>query len=100
MSTFVVFFGGYQATQDHIDAWLGSAGTRARGTQFIGFPWPKDMDPGPGKDDIQTSDAYKSAVAAIQASSAGEIYIVGHSSGCAIANAVDSALKDTSKVSL
>src|SRR5262249_9219608 len=46
------------------------------------------------------SGQYKKAVAAIQACKANTIYIVGHSSGCAISNGVDKGLNDTRKVAL
>src|SRR5205807_340075 len=39
-------------------------------------------------------------IAEIDASRANKIYIVGHSSGCAIANAVDAGLKSHTKITL
>jgi hypothetical protein len=40
------------------------------------------------------------ALTTVHAHAGDEIYIVGHSSGCAIANAVDRGLRDTSKITL
>jgi thioesterase domain-containing protein len=104
MSTSVFFFGGYNATQTHVDAWVKSAKAQKAAIDFNGFPWPNYGD-GSTDDAITTfkkSDEYKSMVATIEASSAGPIYIVGHSSGCAIANSVNTDLKekDTKKVAL
>ena len=102
MSTSVFFFGGSNATQTHVDAWVKSAKAQKAAIDFNGFPWPNYGD-GSTDDAITTfkkSDEYKSMVATIEASSAGPIYIVGHSSGCAIANSVDTDLKekDTKKL--
>ena len=102
MSECVIFFGGYQATQSNIDAWLNSATGQRSDIEFSAFPWPHGAS-SDAKSAVATftkSGQYKSAVAAIQASKADKIYIVGHSSGCAIANAVDKGLQDTSKVAL
>ncbi len=102
MSAFVVFFGGYQATQSNMDAWLSSAKGQRPNIEFSAFSWPHGAGSGANSAvaTFTKSGQYKSAVAAIQASKADKIYIVGHSSGCAIANAVDKGLKDTSKVVL
>src|SRR6185295_18229201 len=42
----------------------------------------------------------KQAIGTVQECATGLVYLVGHSSGCAIANAVHRGLKDTSKVIL
>jgi hypothetical protein len=102
MSTLVVFFGGYQATQSDMDAWLYNARGQRSDVEFVAFAWPRGAS-SDAKSAISGSHnrgQFKAALAAIQASSADTIYIVGHSSGCAIANAVDKALADTSKISL
>ena len=44
--------------------------------------------------------SYAQAIATVHECATDLIYLVGHSSGCAIANAVDRGLKDTSKVIL
>jgi hypothetical protein len=102
MSAYVVFFGGYKATQTDMNVWLGSAKAQKPKIEFSAFPWPHSADSGAisAVTTFTKSGQYDSAVAAIQASSADLIYIVGHSSGCAIANAVDRGLKDHSHVVL
>ena len=102
MSTAVFFFGGFEASQTDVDAWVRSAKQQKPNIDYSAFPWPQ----GASSDDVgavkgsKNSGQFKSAVAAIEACSADLIYIVGHSSGCAIANAVDNGLKDHSKVVL
>src|SRR5262249_49395004 len=102
MSAAVFFFGGWNASQNDIDAWVRSAKQQKPSITFTGFPYPSgaSWDYDSAVDGFKKSGQYKSAVAAIQACSADSIYIVGHSSGCAISNAVDKGLKDTGKVVL
>ncbi len=103
MSTSVYFFGGYEASQPDIDLWLRSAKQQKPNVAFFGFPWPADTQSTPDDSVVKgakKSGLYKSAVNAIQACGADKIYIVGHSSGCAIANAVDNGLTDKSKIVL
>jgi hypothetical protein len=102
MSACVFFFGGYKATQTDMNVWVGSAKALKPDIEFSAFPWPSGASSGAHSavTTFTNSGQYKSAVAAIQASKADSIYIVGHSSGCAIANAVDKGLQDTSKVVL
>ena len=88
MSAFVVFFGGQDASPSDMDKWLNSARGQQPNLEFSAFPWPH----GEGQ--------HRSAVTAIEASKADMVYLVGHSSGCAYANAVDKALKNTNKVVL
>ncbi len=100
MNYSVFYFGGWNATQLNINDWVRSAHHQQPGIKFTGYPYPT----GAGwdyKSAINSSEKLRtSAVIAIQASRADAIYIVGHSSGCAISNAVDKALKDTSKIRL
>jgi hypothetical protein len=102
MSTYVVFFGGYKASQTDMKVWLGSAKAQKSSIEFSAFPWPHGADSGASSavTTFTKSGQYDAAVAAIKASGADSIYIVGHSSGCAIANAVDRSLKDHSNVVL
>ncbi len=98
MSTSVYFFGGYNASQKDINAWLGSAKQQSPNMEFLGFPWPKDTPSYPENAVIEgsrKSGQFKFAVDTIRECSADadKIYIIGHSSGCAIANAVDRELK-------
>lgn len=93
----VLFFGGYHASQDDINAWLASARAQRPEVSFDGNPWPKDT----AADDKSAlagfgADRLHQVIAHIKSSGASKFYIVGHSSGCAIANAVDRGLKDNS----
>jgi hypothetical protein len=103
MSTSAFFFGGFNASQSDIDAWLRSAKQLKPNVAFSGFPWtsgPKSYPADTVVKGCKNSGQYKTALDAIQACTADTIYIVGHSSGCAIANALDKDLKDTSNVAL
>lgn len=103
MSTSVFFIGGWNANQVHINAWVQSAQQQKPSIAFRGFPWPDGVTSSPGTSVVKGSKEdgqFKKVVDAIQACSADKIYIVGHSSGCAIANAVDKALTNTSKIVL
>ena len=102
MSVCAVFFGGFQATQEQVNKWRESARKLKPGIEFVVYPWPSgawansDGDAG-----VSAFGEFDSLVARVKASPADKIYIVGHSSGCAIANAVDKevtkGLKDPSK---
>lgn len=88
MSMSVYFFGGYLASQVNMDVWLASARTQKAYVDFTAYKW---------FDDKKESKC----IAAIKASDADFIWIVGHSSGCANANAVEEAFaKDTSRIVL
>lgn len=109
MSTAVYFFGGFNASQDDIDAWVKDAQRQKPHVTFSGFPWESGPDSWPAETVVKGSkkkgtkkiDQFTSAVDAIKACGADKIYIVGHSSGCAVSNAVDKeitkGLKDPSK---
>lgn len=99
-----VFFGGYKAKPEHVDRWLASAKKQKPGIEFGVRPWPSGAATPDGDDGVSVfkqTGQFDSLVAALKASPADKIYIVGHSSGCAIANAVDKevtkGLKDKSK---
>ena len=92
MSEAVFYFGGYLASQSDIDKWLRSARLQKPGVKFTGFPWPSDATGSDGDIAVKLlrkNGKLDSAVKEIEATKADMIYIVGHSSGCAIANAVD-----------
>ena len=98
MSTSVFFFGGFGANADNMKVWLDTARAQKSKVDFNAFPYP---DAGP--DDTEAVAGFKqlkSVAGTIAKSRADLIYIVGHSSGCAIANAVDDKLKDHSKIAL
>jgi hypothetical protein len=103
MSTSVFFFGGFNAAQEHIDAWLRSARQQKPNVVFTGFLWasgPKSWPADTVVKGSKKSGQFTSAVDTIKACTAEKIYIVGHSSGCAVANAVDKELTNTSNVAL
>jgi hypothetical protein len=102
MKRVVYFFGGYNATQIQVDAWVKSAQVLEPTVDFVGFPWPSYGHGGTTSaiDKIKKTDPYKDMVAAIVASKADMYYIVGHSSGCGIANDADANLKNNSKITL
>jgi len=102
MSAYVLFFGGYHATRTDINVWSANAKAQKPDVTFDGYPWPS----GAGAGATSAVSAFKEAgslaqaIATIQECATDLVYLVGHSSGCAIANAVDRGLKDTSKVIL
>ena len=74
---------------------MRSAKQQKPAVKFIGFPWPSDAPKSDG--DIAVKILRKngkldSAIKDIEGTKADTIYIVGHSSGCAIANAVDAGV--------
>lgn len=102
MSTQVLFFGGYRATQTDMEVWLGSARAQKSDVTFDAFAWPSgaSSDAHSAVSTFTKAGRFGSATTAIESSGADLIYLVGHSSGCAIANAVDRGLKDHSKIAL
>jgi hypothetical protein len=102
MSTSAFFFGGHQASQPDMDRWLSSARSQRPDIDFCAFPWTSGAS-SPEDSVIKgswKSGQFQTAIAAIKASKADTIYIVGHSSGCAIANEVDRNLLLRSEVVL
>jgi len=102
MSTCVLFFGGFQATQTDMKVWAGSAKAQKPDVQFEAFPWPRGAGSGAASavGSFTKGGQYASAIATVQSSGADLIYLVGHSSGCAIANAVDRGLKEHGNIVL
>lgn len=103
MSTCVFYFGGFNASQNDVDAWMRSARQQKPNVGFTGFAWKSGPNSAPADVVVKgskNSGQYKSALDAIKASTADTIYIVGHSSGCAVANALDRDLKGASNVVL
>ena len=102
MSAYVLFFGGYHATLTDINVWSASAKAQKPDVTFDCYPWPSGAGAGAQSAIAAFTKAgsYAQAIATVQGCATDLIYLVGHSSGCAIANAVDRGLKDTSKVIL
>jgi hypothetical protein len=111
MSVAVFFFGGYQASQFDIDRWLHSARPQKPQLIFRGFPWPTGAS---SKGDIAIKTLRRDGRLPAMVQSIEEfekdqnsksdklerIFLVGHSSGCAIANAVDVDLNVDADVAL
>jgi hypothetical protein len=102
MSAYVLFFGGYQASASDVKAWWASAKAQKPDVMFDCFPWPSgaNADAESAVSTFTKAGSYALALTTIHSHAADNIYIVGHSSGCAIANAVDRGLKGTSKITL
>jgi hypothetical protein len=103
MSAYVLFFGGYKASIPDIKAWTDSAIKQKPGVTFDGYPYPDASWDGEKAvkafKNPKTND-YAKAIKKIEDSKSDVIYIVGHSSGCAVANEVDDGLKDHTKIIL
>jgi len=103
MSAYVLFFGGYKASIPDIKAWTDSAIKQKPGVTFDGYPYPDASSDGEKAvkafKNPKTND-YAKAIKKIEDSKSDVIYIVGHSSGCAVANEVDDGLKDHTKIIL
>ncbi|MFL6627179.1 MAG: hypothetical protein ACJ8IK_13250 [Burkholderiaceae bacterium] len=102
MATQVFFFGGFLASHTDMKVWAGDAASQRSSVDFRAFPWPSGAksDARSGVAGAHNSGSFRQAVHAIKGSTADTIFIVGHSSGCAIANAVDADLSDHERVAL
>ncbi len=96
MTIFVIFFGGFQSTQADIDKWLDSARNLRDDVQFEAYPYP-DIPKAGDTDAVNGFKQFAEAVKKIEDSHADKIFIVGHSSGCAIANKANSLVKGDHK---
>jgi hypothetical protein len=101
MSILVVFFGGYQASKPNMDLWLASARKQRSDVQFEAFPYPEHAGSKDTKAVAGFSKQFDGAIKTIEDSGPDTLFIVGHSSGCAIANELNSRLKgDHSHITL
>lgn len=103
MSTAVFYFGGFNASKEDIEFWLKSARQQKPDVAFGGYKWESGPKSSPGETVVKgamKSGQLQWATDDIEVCTADKIYIVGHSSGCAVANALDKALKDTSRIAL
>jgi len=107
MSTFVLFIGGWNSKPSDISLWTNSAALQRKDWKFDGYPWPPAATKSDGASGIAAFNAAKSmpeAIAKIVGPKYDEVFIVGHSSGCAIANKIDeeltAALGTTSNVTV
>jgi hypothetical protein len=101
MGIFVVFFGGYKASQPDMNQWQASAEAQRGDVEFDSYPYPaaasfhkQSAVDGFGKQ-------FDDVIQCIADVGADTLYIVGHSSGCAIANSLNSRLDgDHNKITL
>jgi hypothetical protein len=89
---YVVFFGGFQSSQLDMERWLDSAENQRNDVRFDAFPFP-DIPKSGDDDAVNGFKDFDEAIKKIEDSPADKIYIVGHSSGCAIANEVNARVK-------
>jgi hypothetical protein len=93
MSVYVVFFGGWKASKIQMELWLASAKTICGSdVEYDAFPYPDGAGSG-DKAAVNNFKQFDAAIKKIEGSAADTVYIVGHSSGCAIANELNSRLK-------
>lgn len=96
----VYFFGGFRATEDNMRSWRSSAAQQRPDVTFKTYPYPPNAPDSPAE---RVAGAFKEmdkVVKEIDDSSADVVYVVGHSSGCAISNEVQRRLKRAGKVKL
>jgi hypothetical protein len=104
MITCIFFFGGYRASIQDMAKWQGSAAEQTSDDVYVfTYAWPAaapNSDKPAKSDDIHAVSSFRSAgtfdkaVSDIGSCGADRIFIVGHSSGCAISKAVDHAVVD------
>jgi Alpha/beta hydrolase of unknown function (DUF900) len=110
MITCIFFFGGYRASIHDVAKWQGSAADQTSDDVYVfTYAWPAaapNSDKPANSDDKHAVSSFRSAgtfdkaVSDIKSCGADRIFIVGHSSGCAISKAVDHAVVDKDKVTL
>lgn len=97
MSVYVAFFGGWKASTIEMGLWLASAkNICGDDVEYDAYPYPH----GAGSGDTAAVNNFKQfdeAIKKVEGSGAETIYIVGHSSGCAIANELNSRIKGDHK---
>ena len=86
MKIYVVFIGGFQSDQTAIDQWLASAQCQRKDVVFDAYPFPNINHSDRIRSVAGFEDQFDEVIKKIQGSGADKIFIVGHSSGCAIAD--------------
>ena len=92
MSIYVVFIGGFQSDQKAMDLWLASARTQRKDVVFDAYPFPHIKHSDRNHSVAGFEDQFDAVIKKIEDSHAAKIFIVGHSSGCAIADEVNKRL--------
>lgn len=93
MSIYVVFIGGFQSSDTDMKLWLASATKKRSDVKFDAYPFPNIRDPDRGPSVAGFEDKFDEVIKKIEDSGADKIFIVGHSSGCAIADEVNFRLE-------
>ena len=99
---YVIFFGGFLASWDDMDKWLRSARSQRPDVAFDAYPY-MGGDSGRASTIDSFNPMYDSVIRSIKLikeSGAPQIFIVGHSSGSAIAEELDHRLKDLERTRL
>lgn len=98
MSIFYVFFGGYQSSQTDMELWLASACKLRDDVKFVAYPYPSshasDVAAVAG---FKKSVGFDTVIQKIKDAGADMLFIAGHSSGCAIANELNSLVEGDHK---
>jgi len=92
MNIYVVFIGGFRSDQTAICLWLASATSQRNDVTFDAYPFPNINNSDRASSVKGFEDHFDEVIKKIQDSGADKIFIVGHSSGCAIADEVNSRL--------
>jgi hypothetical protein len=93
MSIYVVFFGGFHSSQRDMAAWKSSAEKQRKDVTFDAFPYPSSAGSkaeAAVKGFESQFDVVLKKIAALDERTT--VFVVGHSSGCAIANELNSRL--------
>ena len=89
MSIYVVFIGGFRSSQPDMDLWKTSAQQQRGDVKFDAFPYPDIQDYSDTGAVNGFAKRFDEVVQKIKDAAADTLFIVGHSSGCAIANEVN-----------
>jgi len=102
MSIHAILFGGYQATQPQVDLWKTSAQQQRNDVTFDACPYPNTKDASRAGAVAAFGDKLFDAMKwRIEDVGADTLFIVGHSSGCAIADELNSRIAgDHSNITL
>ena len=92
MKIYVVFIGGFQSSKTDMQLWLTSATTQRGDVDFDAYPFPAIRHADAKSAVAGFEDQFDDIIKKIEGSDADRIFIVGHSSGCAIANELNSRI--------
>src|ERR1700746_3420088 len=93
MGIYVVFFGGFNSYQQDMDLWTNSAENQRDDVKFDAFPYPEHVDSSRAGAVGGFGDKFDDVIDGIKETDAETLFIVGHSSGCAIANEANSRVE-------